>query len=143
MYMILHRLFGVQAGHEAIDLAAALAGNDDKNPVLRDGDVLITVPKQAGWKDVGAVVTLSGEVRKPGVYRIQPGEHLSSLLKRAGGLLPTAYPRAAVFNRVAVYELQQESLQELIQRIEQESTVSESPVGAQCRLVYPQIPCHS
>ena len=66
MYMILHRLFGVQAGHEAIDLAAALAGNDDKNPLLHDGDVLITVPKQAGWKDVGAVVTLSGEVRNPG-----------------------------------------------------------------------------
>jgi protein involved in polysaccharide export with SLBB domain len=66
---------------------------------------------------------LQGEVRKPGVYGIRPGERLSSLLKRAGGLLPTAYPRAAVFERNEVRELQQRSRQELIQRLEQESTV--------------------
>ena len=113
---------GAQAGHETIELAAALAGNDEKNPLLHDGDVL-TVPQQAGWKDVGAVVTLSGEVRKPGVYGIQPGERLSSLLKRAGGLLPTAYPHAAVFERNEVRELQEKGRQDLIQRLEQESTV--------------------
>ncbi len=86
------------AGHQELSLAAALAGVADKNLLLNDGDVL-TVPQQAGWNDVGAVVTLRGEVRKPGVYGIGPGERLSSLLKRAGGLLPTAYPRAALFER--------------------------------------------
>ena len=110
------------SGHEDLNLAAALAGKEDQNLALRDGDVL-TVPQQAGWNDIGATVTLRGEVRKPGVYGIRPGEHLSSLLKRAGGLLPTAYPRAAVFERNEVRELQQHSRQELIQRLEQESTV--------------------
>ena len=112
----------VQAGHQDLSLAAALAGSEDQNLPLHDGDVL-TVPQQAGWNDIGAVVTLRGEVRKPGVYGIRQGERLSSLLKRAGGLLPTAYPRAAVFERNEVRELQQKSRQEMIQRLEQESTV--------------------
>ncbi|HWX92621.1 MAG TPA: SLBB domain-containing protein, partial [Terriglobales bacterium] len=104
------------------NLAAALAGNEDQNLSLHDGDVL-TVPQQAGWNDRSAVVTLRGEVRQPGTYGIRPGERLSSLLERAGGLLPTAYPRATVFERDEVRELQQKSRQELIQRLEQESTV--------------------
>jgi protein involved in polysaccharide export with SLBB domain len=112
----------VQAGHQDVSLATALAGKEDQNLPLHDGDVL-TVPQQAGWSDIGAVVTLRGEVRKPGVYGIRAGERLSSLLKRAGGLLPTAYPRAAVFERNDVRELQQKSREELIQRLEQEATV--------------------
>jgi SLBB domain-containing protein len=68
-------------------------------------------------------VTLRGEVAKPGVYGIEPGERLSSLLRRAGGMLPTAYPQAAIFERVEVRKMQAQSRQELIQRIEQESTV--------------------
>jgi polysaccharide biosynthesis/export protein len=122
----------VQAGHQDLSLTAALAGNEDQNLPLHDGDVL-TVPQQAGWNDIGSVVTLRGEVRKPGVYGIRPGERLSSLLKRAGGLLPTAYPRAAVFERNDVRELQQKSRQDMIQRLEQESTVvktSASTTGA-------------
>jgi polysaccharide export outer membrane protein len=121
------------SGHQDLNLAAALAGKDDQNLPLRDGDVL-TVPQQAGWNDIGATVTLRGEVRKPGVYGIRPGERLSSLVKRAGGLLPTAYPRAAMFERTEVRELQQKSRQELIQRLEQESTVvktSASTTGAE------------
>jgi polysaccharide export outer membrane protein len=112
----------VQAGHQDLSLAAALTGKEDQNLPLHDGDVL-TVPQQAGWNDIGATVILRGEVRKPGVYGIRPGEHMSSLVKRAGGFLPTAYPRAAVFERNEVRELQQKSRQELIQRLEQESTV--------------------
>src|SRR6266581_2507125 len=112
----------VQAGHQDLNLAAALAGKEDQNLPLHDGDVL-TVPQQANWSDIGAVVSVRGEVHRPGVYGIRPGERLSSLLKRAGGLLPTAYPRAAVFERNEVRELQQRSRQELIQRLEQESTV--------------------
>jgi protein involved in polysaccharide export with SLBB domain len=118
----------VPAGHQDLSLVAALAGKEDQNLPLRDGDVL-TVPQQANWNDIGATVTLRGEVRKPGVYGVWPGERLSSLLKRAGGLLPTAFPRAAVFERTEVRELQQKSRQELIQRLEQESTVVKTSVS--------------
>ncbi len=112
----------VSTGHLEVNLSAALAGRDDQNLPLRDGDVL-TVPQVSGWSDIGATVTLRGEVRKPGVYGIRPGERLSSLMKRAGGLLPTAYSRASIFERIEVRELQQKSRQDLIQRLEQESTV--------------------
>jgi protein involved in polysaccharide export with SLBB domain len=117
----------VPIGHQEVNLAAALSGNEDQNMTLRDGDVL-TVPQQGGWSDIGAVVTLRGEVRKPGVYGIHPGERLSTLLQRAGGLLPTAYPRAAVFERNDVRELQQKNREDLIQRLEQESTVVKTSV---------------
>src|SRR5256886_6133776 len=116
------------SGHQDLSLAAALAGKEDQNLTLHAGDVL-TVPQQAGWNDIGATVTLRGEVRKPGVYGIRAGDHLSSLLSRAAGLLPTAYPRAAVFERNEVRELQQKSRQELIQRLEQESTVVKTSVS--------------
>jgi len=110
------------SGHQELSLAAALAGKEDQNLPLLAGDVL-TVPQQAGWNDIGATVTLRGEVRKPGVYGIRPGERVSSLLRRAGGLLPTAYPRAAGLWRDEVRELQQKNRQQLIERLEQESTV--------------------
>ena len=111
----------------AVNLGAALAKEEAEDLALRDGDVL-TVPQQTGWKNIGASVTIRGEVAKPGVYGIQPGERLSSLLRRAGGLLPTAYPQAAVFERIDVREMQQRSRQELIQRLEQESMVVKTSI---------------
>jgi protein involved in polysaccharide export with SLBB domain len=111
----------------AVNLGAALAKEEAEDLPLRDGDVL-TVPQQTGWKNIGASVTIRGEVARPGVYGIQPGERLSSLLRRAGGLQPTAYPQAAVFERVEVREMQQRSRQELIQRLEQESTVVKTSI---------------
>ena len=78
------------------------------------------MPELPGWKDMGASITLKGEIKNPGVYGIRPGERLSSVLKRAGGLLPTAYPQGAIFIRPSVRELQEKSRQELIQRVEQE-----------------------
>ncbi|GAC1701346.1 MAG: hypothetical protein NVS9B4_04470 [Candidatus Acidiferrum sp.] len=110
------------SGQQIVNLSAALTGETGTDVTLRDGDVL-TVPQQMGWKDVGATVTLRGEVAKPGVYGIQPGERLSSLLQRAGGLTRVAYPPAAVFERAQVRQLQTETRQELIRRMEQESIV--------------------
>jgi protein involved in polysaccharide export with SLBB domain len=118
----------VQPGNaHTVNLGAAVAGEEPEDVFLRDGDVL-TVPQQAGWKNIGASVAITGEIAKPGVYGIQPGERLSSLLRRAGGLLATAYPQAAVYERLDVRELQQKSRQELIQRLEQESTVVKTAV---------------
>ena len=112
---------------QPVNLAAALGGEAAEDFSLRDGDVL-TVPQQTGWKNIGASVTLRGEIAKPGVYGIQPGERLSSLLRRAGGLLSTGYAQAAVFERIDVREMQRKSRQEMIQRLEQESIVVKSAV---------------
>lgn len=110
-----------------VRLNAALSGDSNEDVSLGDGDVL-TVPQRTGWKNLGASVTISGEVANPGVYGIQPGERLSSLLQRAGGFLPTAYPQAAVLERVEVRKMQEQSRQELIQRLEQESVTVKTTV---------------
>jgi protein involved in polysaccharide export with SLBB domain len=116
-------------GEQAVNLEAALAGEARANVALSDGDVL-TVPQIAGWKDVGAAVTLSGEVAKPGVYGIEPGERLSSLLRRAGGMLETAYPQATVFARIDVRKMQEKTRQDLVQRLEQESVTVKAAVNS-------------
>jgi polysaccharide biosynthesis/export protein len=44
-------------------------------------------------------VTLQGQVRFPGVYKIEHGERLSDVLLRAGGVTDVAYPYGAIFLR--------------------------------------------
>lgn len=130
-YTVAHSTSAANSSSDShtVRLSAALSGDPSEDVALSDGDVL-TVPQRAGWKNLGASVAISGEVAKPGVYGIQPGERLSSLLQRAGGLLPTAYPPAAVFERVEVRKMQEQSRQELIQRLEQESVTVKTAVTA-------------
>ncbi len=63
--------------HSTVELARALAGDANADPKLDDGDVL-TIREVAGWNDVGATITVKGEVLHPGTYGIQEGERLSS-----------------------------------------------------------------
>jgi protein involved in polysaccharide export with SLBB domain len=60
---------------------------------------------------------LKGEVKHPGTYGIRPGERLSSVLERAGGFLPSAYPYGAVLERVQVRELETKEQNKLLLRV--------------------------
>jgi len=100
-----------------VELATALSGNG--NLQLRDGDVL-AIREAPGWNDIGASVTVRGEVQHPSSYGIRPGERLSSLLERAGGFGPEAYPYGAVLMRREVRELEMKSHLTLVQRIKAE-----------------------
>jgi hypothetical protein len=84
---------------------------------LKPGDIL-TVHQLSGWNDIGASVTLKGEVTYPGMYGIQDGEKLSSVLKRAGGFSSSAYPAGAVLVRRQVREMEEKSRDELIKQLE-------------------------
>lgn len=106
--------------HREVDIAAALADDPQANLLLRDGDTL-SIRQLPGWNDIGASVTIYGEARHPGVYGIQPGERLSSVLHRVGGFLDTAYPQGALLERLEVREIQERSKQDLIRRIEQDA----------------------
>ena len=90
---------------------------------LKPGDVL-TVHQMAGWNDIGASITIQGEVTHPGDYGIQQGERLSSILRRAGGLRNTSYPGGAVLLRDEVRRLEEKSREELIRQIETSSTAA-------------------
>lgn len=105
--------------HETVQIARAVAGESDTDMRLHDGDVL-TIRQLAGWRDVGAVITLTGEVQHPGTYGIQEGERLSSILERAGGFRSDAYPYGAIFERVQVRELEQRNRAELVRNVEEQ-----------------------
>jgi polysaccharide export outer membrane protein len=57
-------------------------------------------------RDTGDVA-LYGEIKFPGGYEILRGEHLSSVLKRAGGFTGAAYPTGAIFLRRSVAQEEQ------------------------------------
>jgi polysaccharide biosynthesis/export protein len=108
---------GQPGEHLDISLSSALNGNTTEDVALHNGDVL-TIRQVPGWQDLGASVTLRGEVKHPGSYGIQPGERLSSVLERAGGYTPEAYPYGAVLMRATVREIEQQQRAELIRRVE-------------------------
>jgi protein involved in polysaccharide export with SLBB domain len=91
--------------------------------LLKSGDIL-TVHQLSGWNDIGASVTLAGEVTYPGTYGLQEGEKLSSVIQRAGGFRSTAYPAGAVLARIQVRELEEKSRAELIHQIERTSAAA-------------------
>lgn len=111
---------GKQAVSRRTSVKIGAAVNDSESGadiVLKAGDVL-TIHQISGWNDIGSTVTLKGEVNYPGPYGIQEGERLSSVLKRAGGFRPTAYPAGAVLVRDQVKEIEDKSRIELIHQIE-------------------------
>ena len=107
--------------HSAVELARALTGDANADTKLRDGDVL-TIREIAGWNDVGATITIKGEVLHPGTYGIQEGERLSSILARAGGFRSEAYPHGIIFERLQVRELEQANRQQLIRQVQMDGS---------------------
>jgi len=102
-----------------VPLAAVLLRDPKENVQLKDGDVL-SIRESPGWNDVGATVTVRGELNHPGSYGIRPGERLSAVLERAGGFGPNAYPYGAVLMRREVREIETKARLELIQRVKVE-----------------------
>ena len=103
--------------HETVAIGRAIEGEPDTDMRLHDGDVL-TIRQLAGWRDVGATITVNGEVMHPGTYGIEEGEHLSSILERAGGLRSDAYPYGSIFERVQVRELEERNRSEFMQNLQ-------------------------
>lgn len=111
----------VRTEQKVIQLSEALEGTNGADVVLKPGDVL-SIRQLTGWKDIGASVTIKGEVAHAGTYGIREGERLSSVLKRAGGFRETAYPAGAVLVRTEVREMGEKTRLEMIRRIETTST---------------------
>jgi protein involved in polysaccharide export with SLBB domain len=102
-----------------VNLTAAMSGDAKNDIPLRDGDVL-TIRQLPRWTDIGASMTVRGEVLHPGKYGIEPGERLSSVLARSGGLDSEAYAYGAVLMRREVRDLELKSHMELVERVKAE-----------------------
>jgi protein involved in polysaccharide export with SLBB domain len=81
------------------------------NPVLQPMDQVVFTEK-SGWVE-RATVTLFGEVQHPGLYAIKRGETLCQVMERAGGLTDEAYGFGVQFTRRSVRQMQQQTLDEL------------------------------
>jgi protein involved in polysaccharide export with SLBB domain len=119
----------VRIQHATLAIAKALAGDHGADFALKANDVL-TIRQLSGWKDVGNSMIVKGEVLYPGTYGIEEGEKLSTLLKRAGGFRPMAYPEGAVLDRVQVRQIAEKSRLQLIQQVEMAGQNAKFPVGA-------------
>ncbi len=120
------------------NLGKAIRDRDpEHNLELQPGDVVTIF----GVKDMPVplakrtqFVRISGEVKVPGFYQIQPGETLTQVLVRAGGLTEQAYPYATELTRDKTRVQQQANLDKAIRRLEtdiagQAVTTLQNPAG--------------
>lgn len=102
---------------------AVLHGDETQNLPLQPGDVVtvlsqndLRIPRERRTR----LVRLEGEVAAPGIYEALPDETLQALIQRVGGLTPQAYLFGMEVERVSVRDKQQENLDMLIRRMEQQ-----------------------
>jgi len=100
----------------SVDLRQVLSGGASADLELQAFDYL-NIKEVSLWRDE-ATVEILGEVRFPGVYSIEPGETLSSVLERAGGVTELAFPEGGIFLREDLRERESEELERLANRIE-------------------------
>jgi protein involved in polysaccharide export with SLBB domain len=78
----------------------------------------------------GASVLVIGQVKRPGRYAIAQGERLSDLLERAGGFLPEAFPKGALFIRESIRQKEQQQLDRFLRAQEQALLAESASVAA-------------
>ncbi|NQU65073.1 MAG: SLBB domain-containing protein, partial [SAR324 cluster bacterium] len=81
------------------DIDRLLEGDESQNMILRDDDVVM-VKKMSEFFEKPYLVTITGEVKYPGVYALKSkSDRISEIFERAGGITEFAYPKGAVFKR--------------------------------------------
>jgi protein involved in polysaccharide export with SLBB domain len=100
---------------------AVLEHDDASNLELQPGDIVtifsqrdISLPQD----ERSRYVVLEGEVKRPGVYKLEVNETLHSVLQRAGGLTPNAYVYGSQLLRESARIEQQNSLDQLVHTME-------------------------
>ena len=111
----------------------------EPDPALADND-LVAVLGTGGVTPMPAVVTIKGEVARPGSYALQntaeTPDTVYDLLQRAGGRLPNANPNGIVLYRLReeiIATDQADDLQQVIQNFNRELS-SETVQGQQQRI---------
>lgn len=93
------------------------------DPLLQRGDV-VTIFSKADFSVPRAQQTrqirLEGEIAMAGVYTVEPGETLRSLVARAGGLTPNAYLYGAQFTRESTRREQKKRYDDFLNQFEKE-----------------------
>jgi protein involved in polysaccharide export with SLBB domain len=101
-----------------IDLDRALSGELSADVTLAPFDFLVV--KEISQWTAQETVRLEGQVRFPGEYPIELGETLRSVIDRAGGLTPLAFPQGSVFTRESLKERERRQVEILADRLKQD-----------------------
>ena len=88
---------------------------EDLDRLVKNGDV-INVSSVSGISPRS--IELSGEVKNPGEYSIQPGDRILDIINRAGGYTSESYFQGAVFLRNEVAESQKIAFQRAADELE-------------------------
>jgi protein involved in polysaccharide export with SLBB domain len=119
----------------AFNLGKAVLENDPENNLELLPDDIITIFSQADVSVPEAqrarYVRVEGEVLRAGVYKVEPGEQLRTVLERAGGVTTAAYIYGTEYTRESARMEQQKSLDELARTMEME--LRQSTVNAAAR----------
>ncbi|KXS33250.1 MAG: Polysaccharide export protein [Candidatus Gallionella acididurans] len=102
---------------------AVLDKDPSQNLELQPGDVVTVFSKdemKVSVEKQTRLVTIEGEVKNDGVFEAKPGETLRQLVARLGGLTDKAYLFGAEFTRESTRKLQQQRLEESIDRMERD-----------------------
>jgi protein involved in polysaccharide export with SLBB domain len=101
--------------------------DQSQNLELQPGDVVTIFSKadiQVPQTQQTRFVRLEGEFVASGVYSVLPGETLRQLVERAGGLSPDAYLYGSEFTRESTRRLQQQRLNDYVNKIALEANMS-------------------
>ena len=93
--------------------------------VLEAGDVITVFSNkdiQIPTSRYKAFVRVEGEVNKPGIYPVEAGDNLKTIIQKAGGTTAEAYLFASALFREEVKKSQQRNLEKILRTMESEST---------------------
>jgi polysaccharide export outer membrane protein len=113
----------------SVNLRKAWAGDQEQDVALKPLD---EVSVRTEFRDA-RMVSITGQVLRPGRYPIMDGERISSVVQRAGGFTDKAFLKGAVFTRAALRKTEQDQLQAFVQLQQQAimGTASTTIVGAE------------
>lgn len=97
---------------------------DDIVTIFSKADIRVPQSQQTKF------VRLEGEFKAAGVYRVQPGENLRSLIVRAGGLTSSAYLYGSSFTRESNRVIQQQRLNDYADELDQRIRLAEANSAA-------------
>ena len=135
-YAVIERVDSINVSVQLVPFNLGKALDDARSPdnlPLQPGDIVtvfsvndVRVPQAKRQ----VFVRVEGEVRRPGIYQMAPGQNLSHLLEQAGGLTPDAYLFGAEFYRDEVKRAQTANLIQLVTRLEAQTQTKLSAAAA-------------
>lgn len=132
--MVLDSLGKSESGWRQVTAAEAKSRKARRGDIVR---VLSDVGIARPIDQQSVLVTISGEVARPGRYYFRPGTKLEDVVTQAGGLTPQAFPYASVITRESVKAQQKLSFDRAIKDMEFQLTAQPVVSANRAQLAQP------